>query len=254
MSNNVACVIPARYGSTRLPGKPLCEINGLPLVMWVYNSAMKAGVFDRVIVATDDQRIGDAVKKHGGEYVMTASDHARGTDRVYEAVGGLKCTHIVNLQGDEPLVPAFVLENFVCELKKIDHNSLLTIASDATMNERDNPNVVKVVLNQEGEALYFSRSPIPYDCKGEGTFLKHKGIYGFTLDSLRRYCGFPQGELEKRESLEQLRALEYGMKIRCLVCNFESIGIDTAEDLQRFRLQVATRSYGEQPEADSYSR
>ncbi|NLG16154.1 MAG: 3-deoxy-manno-octulosonate cytidylyltransferase [Fibrobacter sp.] len=239
MPGDVVCIIPARYGSSRLPGKPLCEINGLPLIMWVYNCAKHSGAFDRIVVATDDKRIGDVVSFHGGEWVMTSPDHHRGTDRVFEASRGLQCPYIVNLQGDEPHIPAEVLIGFVQELKKNDDNSLLTVASHATMKDRDNPNVVKVVLGHSGDALYFSRSPIPYDCKGEGSFLKHKGIYGFTAESLRRYCGFPQGELEKRESLEQLRALEYGMKIRCLIYDFESTGIDTLEDLQKFRLQVS---------------
>ena len=240
MSEAVYCIIPARYGSTRLPGKPLCEINGLPLIMWVYNCALRAAIFERVLVATDDHRIREVVENHGGEAIMTSSEHVRGTDRVYEVVQKNPCTHVVNLQGDEPLIPVSVLQDFVQELKKNDHNSLLTVASHATIVERDNPHVVKVVLNRFGEALYFSRSPIPYDCKGEGRFLKHKGIYGFTAEALSRFCSFPQGELELRESLEQLRALEYGMRIRCLISDFESIGIDTPEDLQRFRLQVTS--------------
>lgn len=244
MSESVVCIIPARYGSTRLPGKPLCEINGLPLVMWVYNRARAAEVFDRVVVATDDQRIYDAVTFHGGEAIFTSSEHPRGTDRVFEASAKINASRIVNLQGDEPLIPPEVLQNFVAQLKKTDHNTLLTIASHATIEERNNPHVVKVVMNRLGEALYFSRSPLPYDVQGNGEFLKHKGIYGFTAEGLARFCGFPQGELEKRESLEQLRALEYGMKIRCQISDFESIGIDTPEDLQNFRLRAAEYNYG----------
>lgn len=244
MNGSVICVIPARYGSSRLPGKPLCEINGLPLVMWVYNRAKDAGVFDRIYVATDDQRIFDVVQRYEGEVVLTSPDHPRGTDRVFEAVSKTGGDRVVNLQGDEPLIPPEVLQNFVEELKKIDDNTLLTIASHATIEERDNPHVVKVVMNRFSEALYFSRSPIPYEVKGNGEFLKHKGIYGFTANGLSRFCGFPQGELEIRESLEQLRALEYGMKIRCLIHDFESIGIDTPEDLRNFRLRVAEYNYG----------
>lgn len=244
MDQKIICIIPARYGSTRLPGKPLCKINGLPLVMWVYECARRAEVFDRVYVATDDHRIEEAVKFHGGEVVLTASDHPRGTDRVFEALNKVGGSRVVNLQGDEPLIPAEVLQNFVSELKKIDDNSLLTIASHATIEERDNPHIVKVVMNRFAEALYFSRSPLPYDVKGNAEFLKHKGIYGFTAGGLARFCGFPQGELEKRESLEQLRALEYGMKIRCLIHDFESIGIDTPEDLEQFKLRAAAHNYG----------
>jgi len=244
MDEKTICVIPARYGSTRLPGKPLCRINGLPLVMWVYECARRAEVFDNVIVATDDLRIVEAVKSYGGEVVLTSSEHPRGTDRVFEVVRKTGGARVVNLQGDEPLIPADVLKEFVFELKKIDDNSLLTIASHATIEERDNPHVVKVVMNRFAEALYFSRSPIPFDVNGNGEFLKHKGIYGFTAGGLARFCALPMGELEKRESLEQLRALEYGMKIRCLVHDFESIGIDTPEDLENFKLRAATLNYG----------
>lgn len=236
---SILCVIPARYGSTRLPGKPLAEINGLPLVMWAYNSAAKAGVFDAVIVATDDSRIFDAVEKHGGRAVMTSPDHKRGTDRIYEVVQKTPCGYVVNLQGDEPQMPAEVLKQFVVDLKKCDDNTLLTIASHATIKEAGNPDVVKVVLNAKGEALYFSRSPVPFDTRKTGALLKHKGIYGFTRGGLQRYCSFPEGELERRESLEQLRALEYGMKIRCIVRDFESAGIDTPEDLAGFRARNA---------------
>jgi 3-deoxy-manno-octulosonate cytidylyltransferase (CMP-KDO synthetase) len=244
MNENVICVIPARYGSSRLPGKPLCEIEGLPLVMWVYNCALKSGVFNKIFVATDDDRIKTVVEKQGGEVVMTSPDHPRGTDRVFEVVSKKGCTHVVNLQGDEPVIPVDVLKEFVIQLKKIDDNSLLTIASHATIDDRDNPHVVKVVLNQIGEALYFSRSAVPYDVCGSGEFLRHKGIYGFTSKGLVRFCGFPQGILEQRESLEQLRALEYGMKIRCLIHDFESIGIDTPDDLEKFRRRAAEFIYG----------
>lgn len=244
MSEKIVCIIPARYSSTRLPGKPLCEINGLPLVMWAYNCAAGAGVFSRVLVATDDERIIAAVEKHGGEAVLSSPDHTRGTDRVFEVASRITCTHIVNLQGDEPQIPVEVLREFVKELKKNNDNTLLTIASHATISERENPHVVKVVMNRAGDALYFSRSPIPYDSSGAGDFFKHKGIYGFTIGALRSFCGFPQGELEKRESLEQLRALEYGMRIRCVINDFESVGIDTPEDLRAFRSRVAAEEYG----------
>lgn len=236
---SIVCVIPARYGSTRLPGKPLAEIGGLPLVMWAFKSAAKTGAFDAVIVATDDARIFDAVEKRGGRAMMTSSDHKRGTDRINEVVQKTHCGFVVNLQGDEPQMPAEVLKHFAGELKKCDDNTLLTIASHATIEEADNPNVVKVVLNAAGEALYFSRSIIPYDASAVGTCLKHKGIYGFTRGGLRRFCSSPEGELERRESLEQLRALEHGMKIRCIVRDFESAGIDTPEDLARFRAMNA---------------
>jgi len=234
---SILCVIPARYGSNRLLGKPLAEINGLPLVMWAYKCAKKAGCFDKIIVATDDKRIAGAVERHGGIAAMTSSKHTRGTDRVFEAAQKEKSDYIVNLQGDEPEIPAGLLKRFVAAVRTLDNNTLLTIASHATISEIENPNVVKVVLDAEERALYFSRAPIPYDRekKESNVFLKHKGIYGFTRRGLQRYCSFPEGTLERRESLEQLRALEYGMSIRCLVHDFESMGIDTPEDLAVFR-------------------
>lgn len=238
MKNKVLCVIPARYGSTRLPGKPLLEINGLPLVMWAYNRAVESGAFARVCVATDDQRIAGTVVQFGGEAVMTSALHQRGTDRVSEAAGKTDCTHIVNLQGDEPDVPLEIIRDFVSDLSRIDDLSLLTLVSNATIKEVESPHVVKAVLGSAGDALYFSRAVIPFDRgTGDRAFYKHHGIYGFTREGLFRFCSLPPGALEQRESLEQLRALEQGMKVKCLVRDFTSRGIDTPEDLEQFRLQ-----------------
>ncbi|MDG5813823.1 3-deoxy-manno-octulosonate cytidylyltransferase [Chitinispirillales bacterium ANBcel5] len=236
MNKKIICVIPARYGSSRLSGKPLQEIMGLPLVMWAYKNAQKAGVFTEIVVATDDYRIVEAVDKHGGVAVMTSKDHTRGTDRVNEAIGGSDCSYVVNLQGDEPNIPLEVMRMFCAELQKIDDNSLLTVLSNAKITEVETPHVVKAVLNLKGEALYFSRSLIPYGMgSGEESFYKHHGIYGFTKFGLKHFCSLPEGVLEKRESLEQLRALEHGMKIKCVIHDFKSFGIDTPEDLKRFR-------------------
>lgn len=238
--NSVLCVIPARYGSTRLPRKPLIQIGGRPLVMWVYDCARAAGAFDTIVVATDHEEIRNTVRRHGGEAVMTSPDHARGTDRVLEAAGHYPHRFVVNLQGDEPRIPPEVLRDFASALRsQIDDNSLLTCATNATIEEKNEPNVVKVVLNGRGEALYFSRAPIPYDCHGDQTtFLKHGGIYGFTREGLCRFCSFGQATLEKLEKLEQLRALENGMRIRCIVRDYDSVGVDTAEDLERLRSMI----------------
>jgi len=190
----VICVIPARYGSTRLPGKPLLEINGLPLVMWAYRSAERAKVFDRIIVATDDERIKDAVNRHGGMAVMTSKRHERGTDRVYEAVQNEDYNYVVNIQGDEPDLPEAVLAEFVRHCTDLDDNTLLTIAAHATIKDVENPNVVKTVLDARGNALYFSRSVIPFDRDRSSEprrFLKHKGIYGFSRVGFAKYCSFP---------------------------------------------------------------
>jgi 3-deoxy-D-manno-octulosonate cytidylyltransferase len=239
-NNSILCVIPARYGSTRLPGKPLIPVKGLPLVMWAYNRALKSGVFGTVCVATDDRRICETVERHGGVAVMTATNHASGTDRVCEAARAWpQFDYVVNLQGDEPLVPVELLKRLGGAIGSIDDNSLLTFVSNATIDERNNPNVVKVVLNRREEALYFSRSPIPHDRDGEaGKTLKHCGIYAFTKRGLEHFCGLPRGELEQREKLEQLRALEHGMKIMCLSFDYDGAGIDTVEDVQKFKSLV----------------
>ncbi len=233
----VACIIPARYGSTRLPGKPLVEIDGLPLVMWVYSCAKKAKVFDRIVVATDDRRIAETVERHGGEAMMTDAGHRSGTDRIFEVSGRIPCGYFVNLQGDEPQVPASLLADFCAAVRRLDDFTLLTVVSHATIKEIDNPNVVKAVLDAGGGALYFSRSPIPYDRDktGSAVFFRHRGIYGFSRKGLERYCTFPEGTLERREKLEQLRALEFGMRIKCLIRDYESAGIDTPDDLAAFR-------------------
>lgn len=233
------CVIPARIGSTRLPEKPLQIIHGIPLIVWVLRNARNSCAFDEVCVATDDRRIADVVEADGGHAVMTAPDHVSGTDRVNEVAQKVACSHIVNVQGDEPRIPANLLKLFSTKLKQLDDNSLLTIVSHATIEEKLNPNVVKAVLDRTGKALYFSRSPLPYERSVHAPTLKHIGIYGFTVGSLNRFCSFPPGELEQTEKLEQLRALENGMQIHCVVHDFESIGIDTPEELELFRRMVS---------------
>ncbi len=240
---SIVCVIPARYASTRLPGKPLIPVKGLPLVMWTCNRAREAGVFDRVIVATDDRRILNAVTAHGGEAVMTAANHQSGTDRVWEVVSGIAAQRIVNLQGDEPEIPAWLLQNFVEALIDLDDNSLLTCVSNATINEAEDPNVVKAVLRADNTALYFSRAAVPFLRDGKDhRLLKHTGVYGFTRKSLNRFCKLPEGALEQAERLEQLRALEAGMTIRCLIQSYDAIGIDTPADLQAFRRRIGDRN------------
>ena len=208
--------------------------------MWVYRRAMDSGVFDKVCVATDDERIAHSVERHGGRAIMTGASHQSGTDRIHEASQAMPdYNYIVNLQGDEPLLPVALLKELAANIHRIDDNSLLTCVSNATIEERGNPNVVKAVLNARGEALYFSRSPVPYDRDGTGgQTLKHCGIYGFTKNGLGRFCGLASGALERREKLEQLRALEHGMKILCFTFHYDGAGIDTPEDLERFKLTV----------------
>ncbi|MDD5674745.1 MAG: 3-deoxy-manno-octulosonate cytidylyltransferase [Chitinivibrionales bacterium] len=240
MNPNILCVIPARFSSQRLPGKPLKLIKGLPLVMWVYNRVREANVFTDVIVATDDQRIYDAAVLNGGKAALTAASHESGTDRVNEVVREFAMSHVVNVQGDEPLVPVQLLKMFAAELKNIDDNSLLTCVAHATIEESASPHVVKAVLRANGEALYFSRAAIPCDYRAttEGARLKHIGIYGFSKAGIARFCALPKGTLEAREKLEQLRALEHGMVIRCLKTEYDGLSIDTASDLAEFRARV----------------
>jgi 3-deoxy-manno-octulosonate cytidylyltransferase (CMP-KDO synthetase) len=212
------------------------ECEGVPVVMWVYNRVVASEAFDEVWVATDDERIAEVVNDHGGAAMMTAADHQSGTDRVYEVVRKRECASVVNVQGDEPLVPPLLLKKMAEAVRMVDDNTLLTAVTYATITEWKEPNVVKAVVDNDNNALYFSRSPIPYgrDAVPE-KIVKHIGIYGFTRGGIERFCGFAPGKLEQYEQLEQLRALEYGMKIRAMQCDYQPIGIDTTEDLERFR-------------------
>jgi 3-deoxy-manno-octulosonate cytidylyltransferase (CMP-KDO synthetase) len=175
---------------------------------------------------------------------MTAATHQSGTDRINEVAGRLQYTHIINIQGDEPCIDHDILKAFSAAVQQIDDNSLLTLVGHATIEEKLDPNVVKAVLNRDNSALYFSRAPVPFEREGAGPCFKHMGIYGFTVKSLQRFCSFPPGILERTERLEQLRALEYGMKIQCIIHDFESIGIDTPEDLEQFRRRAPEYRYG----------
>jgi 3-deoxy-manno-octulosonate cytidylyltransferase (CMP-KDO synthetase) len=242
-SRRVLCVIPARYGSTRLPAKALAEVRGVPLVMWTFNAARRSGAFDRVLVATDDKRIADTVERSGGEAVMTSAEHHSGTDRVLEAAGHTKHPYVVNLQADEPEVPGDLLVSFSRTLlQRAGPNSLLTCVTAALPEEVGDPDTVKVVMNGRGQALYFSRAAIPHARPGRSSeYVKHTGIYGFTRESLTRFCALPPGKLERAEGLEQLRALENGMVIHCMLHSFPTFGIDTPEDLARFRERVEAR-------------
>jgi 3-deoxy-manno-octulosonate cytidylyltransferase (CMP-KDO synthetase) len=234
------CVIPARYASQRLKGKPLLCIQGCPLILWVYNNIVSSGVFDDVVVATDDTRICNAVRAHGGKALMTSKKHASGTDRVFEAVQRLRCKYVINVQGDEPQVPHRILHDMKGRLAEIDDDTLLTCATNATIEEMDDPNAVKVVLAKSGDALYFSRSAIPYYRSSRSKAgLKHVGIYGFTRGGIKKFCSLKRGKLEQAEKLEQLRALEGGMRIRCLVRAYRGIGIDTRKDLRAFKKSIA---------------
>lgn len=242
--NKTAIIIPARYGSSRLEGKPLIEVNGKPIIQWVYEKAQASKLADMIIVATDDERIFNAVKAFGGEVEMTSADHKCGSDRIREVVERHpEISYIVNLQGDEPLIkPASIdaVARNVQEDEKADISTLIRVLK--TEEEINNPNLVKCVIDNNGYALYFSRSKIPYERNTAiATFYGHLGIYGYKREALLKMTSLPQTPLEKTESLEQLRALENSMKIKTSVVDFVPVGIDTKEDLEKFKKIISEK-------------
>ena len=235
-------IIPARYSATRLPGKPLADICGKPLIQYVYEQARKSGLLEDVIVATDDERIWEAVEEFGGKAVMTSPTHPSGTDRCAEVARQIDCDFVINIQGDEPLIPPEVIDKVAEALRESDEEIPMTSAATlANKEERENSNVVKVVTDQKGIALYFSRSPIPFYRNQVAPTLRHIGIYGYRKDFLLKFVSLPQTPLEKTESLEQLRALEHGFKIKIVLVDYSPVGVDTPEDLERVRKLLGCR-------------
>lgn len=232
--NNVLAVIPARYASTRFPAKPLALIAGKPMIQWTYESACKSKA-DIVVVATDDQRIADCVESFGGRYVMTSTDHPSGTDRIAEAVKDLEGDLIVNLQGDEPLLPAVVIDELIDTMLADPSLGMGTAAVpvDYTEEIANDPNLVKVTCNLQGQALYFSRSCIPHFryTPENPKILTHWGIYAYRRATLEQFITWPQSPLEQAESLEQLRVLENGVKIHVVLSDQRSIGVDVPDDI-----------------------
>ncbi len=231
----VACIIPSRYASTRLPGKPLRMIAGETLVHRVYERALLAKIPDTVIVATDHESIEAEVKSFGGKVVMTSPDHPTGTDRLAEVAANLSDYDIiVNVQGDEPFIDPDVIDGLARDLMDHEDLCMATVATPLHEDEYEDASAVKVVVNQKGEALYFSRSLIPYPRHDfANPPLKHVGIYAYRRDFLLAYAKMAQTPLEKTESLEQLRALEMGYKIGVIKVDTEDIGIDTEADLKK---------------------
>ena len=231
-------VIPARYGSRRLPGKPLALIDGKPMIRWVYESAVKAKYLDRVIVATDDVRVMRAVWKFGGEAMLTPKSCRSGTDRVAEASKKMEAEIVVNIQGDEPLIRTTTIDKLVAAMRKDKRLLMATAASpikgaDLGVSE----NTVKVVVDRSKNALYFSRSPIPFfrNSRGREKYLQHLGIYAYRKTFLLKFAKWKSTVLETAESLEQLRALERGIRIRVVEVSEKAFGIDTKEDLERVK-------------------
>jgi 3-deoxy-manno-octulosonate cytidylyltransferase (CMP-KDO synthetase) len=255
----VVAVIPSRYEATRLPGKPLADIAGKPMIEHVYRRAAAARGVDAVVVATDDERIAAAVRTFGGIAMMTRPTHRTGTDRIAEVAANLSCEIVLNVQGDEPLIEPEILDAVIAPLTAdpmLEMSTACVPISDRA--DYNNPNVVKVVKDQRGYALYFSRSPIPHfrggppeggphrripadpDSVGSGfsrTF-KHLGLYGYRRTFLLKFATLAQTPLERSESLEQLRALEHGYRIHTVETTYDSIGVDTPEDLERVRVRL----------------
>ena len=229
----ILCVIPARYASTRLPGKPLADINGKPMIQRVYERACLAKTPTQVLVAADDERVFDAVRKCGGQVMMTATDHATGTDRLAEvAKKYIDMDIIINVQGDEPLIEPQIIDALAAAFTEDPELNMATIKTPIEDAEKENPNNVKVVTDRNGYALYFSRSLMPYPRVDTGVQVyKHIGIYAYRREFLLKYAVMESTPLEKTESLEQLRAIENGYKIKVLETNFKFVGVDTQEDL-----------------------
>jgi 3-deoxy-manno-octulosonate cytidylyltransferase (CMP-KDO synthetase) len=246
-SSSAVAVIPARYDSSRFPGKALADLCGKPMIVHVYERVRQARGLDAVIVATDDERIAAAVTRHGGSVRMTRADHRTGTDRIAEVAGQLTCGIVVNVQGDEPLIDPMTIEDVVRPL--VDDPALpMATVRRAITDPADylNPNVVKVTVDGRGDALYFSRAAIPGrpgDQAGPAPPCHaHIGLYAYRRDFLLTLAGLPQTPLERIESLEQLRALEHGFRIRTVAALSETVGVDTPEDLERARERLVAAS------------
>jgi len=237
---SIAAVIPARYGSSRLPGKALADIAGVPMVVRVWRQAAKARFLTRVIVATDDDRIARAVREAGGEAEMTSSAHQSGTDRIAEVATRIDADIYLNVQGDLPFIAPEDLDALCAPMRADTDIAMATLATpivDAA--EWVNSAVVKVVCDARGDALYFSRSPIPFWRDNDGVppnALRHIGVYGYRRDFLMKFAALAPGALERIEKLEQLRAMERGCRIRVVASVAPSIEVDTPEDLRRANL------------------
>jgi 3-deoxy-manno-octulosonate cytidylyltransferase (CMP-KDO synthetase) len=230
-------IIPARFNSTRFPGKPVVEIDGKPLIEHVYRRVERASLVSRILVATDDQRIAEAVQRFGGTVVMTRNDHSSGTDRLAEVAENLDLEAlVVNVQGDEPMIDPGDIDQAITAAS-IGDAEIVTLKTKMEPAAADDPNRVKVVTDRNGIALYFSRSKIP----SGGTCFLHLGLYVYRVNFLRKFTKLERTPLEIAERLEQLRALEHGYRIRVVEVENESWGIDTPADLERYKELVGSR-------------
>ena len=235
---NAIGVIPARWASRRFEGKVLSEIGKKTIIQYVWETAKESKLLDDLIVAADNEKVVDVVKKFGGKVCYTSPDQPSGTDRIAEVVNPIDVKIVVNIQGDEPMVKGIMIDNLISALLEDKEAQMATLVKRIEdSKEISNPNVVKVVVDKKGYALYFSRSPIPY-MREEGDsfeFYKHIGMYAYTKDFLFTYTNLPSSKLEHAEKLEQLRALEHGFKIKTVETEFDTIGIDTPDDLKRLK-------------------
>lgn len=240
-NKQTAVIIPARYGSSRLQGKPLIEVGGKPIIQWVFEKAVQANLADRVIIATDNEKIYETALMFGAEAEMTLESHNSGSDRIAEVVERHpEIGYIVNLQGDEPMIDPENIDRVMRLVKEDDRADISTLVTEIKdEKEVENPNLVKCVFDNNGYALYFSRSKIPFERNpGHSKFYGHIGIYGYKREALFAMTNSTQTSLELSESLEQLRALQMGMKIKVDIVEEKPIGIDTIEDLNNFKSKI----------------
>ena len=247
MKRDIVCIIPSRYGSSRFPGKPLADLCGKPMIQHVYERVAKAGAVPYVAVATDDQRIFDAVKKFGGNAAMTSAAHRSGTDRIAEAVQSLNLSAdaiVVNIQGDQPIFEPTQVDEVIAPLIADPAAVMSTLIYRIVLDEEiTHPHAVKVVFDSDHNALYFSRATIPYvrDKKLRADYYKHHGIYAYRHDFIDVFTKLPEGKLEKLEALEQLRALEHGYKIKVVITPHDSVEVDNQQELDRVRRILTER-------------
>lgn len=240
--SKTAIIIPSRYASTRLHAKPLIEVGGKPIIQWVYEKASAAKLADEVIIATDHEAIYNCAKSFGGKAEMTSVEHKSGSDRIAEVAKKYEeFEYIINLQGDEPMITPESIDSAISVLKNSEKADISTLIRKITPQEAENPNLVKCVTDDNGFALYFSRSKIPFERnQDEAIFYGHIGLYGYKREALFKMTSHAQTMLEKAESLEQLRALQSGMRIITAIATCAPIGIDTAEDIENFKKAISS--------------
>jgi 3-deoxy-manno-octulosonate cytidylyltransferase (CMP-KDO synthetase) len=222
-------ILPVRYASRRFPGKPLALILGKPMIQWVFERAQKSDFLQNLIIATDDERIYKACQEFGADVRMTSPHHVSGTERVAEIAQSLSSPYIINIQGDEPLVRAEMIDALISTMKK-DETPMATLAiKEKNLSLLGDPNIVKVVTDKQDLALYFSRSPLPF--QSSDYFFQHIGIYGYRRDFLLEMCQWPPSRLEQEEKLEQLRVLENGHNIKVVFTDFSTLSVDTPQDI-----------------------